>query len=96
MALQKSYTIKGFNFPESYNVISDIRYNKNGQRVRFIVNSYPISSSREENFFDNPILQKDYVFIAEEDYRIDENTNIFNVCYSYLKSLPEWSGSLDV
>lgn len=96
MALQKSYTLKGFNFPESYNVISDVRYTKFGQRVRFMVNSYPNSSSREDNFFDNPVLQKDYVFTAEGDYTVDENTNIFNICYSYLKSLPEWSGSIDV
>lgn len=96
MALQKNSIIKAFNFTESYNVISDIRYSKNGNRVRFIVNSYPNSGSRADNFFNNPVYQKDYAFIADDPYRLDGSSNAIEVCYNYLKTLPEWSGSVDV
>lgn len=94
MALVRSTTVKGIPMTESYNIVSTAHYLKPDDRVYFSIRTYYNSGSRAENI-NNHIEESDYKFQPVGSYNINGN-NVSTACYTYLKTLPEWSGSVDV
>lgn len=94
MALQRSTTVKGIPMSESYNIVTSALYIKPDDRVYCSVRTYYNSGSRAESI-DNFVDESDYKFQPIGSYAITGN-DVSTACYTYLKTLPDWSGSLDV
>lgn len=95
MALQKAHEFKGIEIPNGYHVVSNVRYDKLGNTLRFNIASYFDADTRgsgshkflgEETFYFNP----------SGSYDVVGDNDISTVCYNYLKTLDAWSGSVDV
>jgi hypothetical protein len=95
MALQKSYIYKGFTYPESYNVIGDVRYNKLNNYIRGILLTYANSGSRAENI-NNYLGEQRVRFESTGSFDHRVIGDVTEACYTYLKTLPEWSGSASI
>lgn len=94
MALQKTYNLNSLEVTDAYHVISQIKYNKLYSNVRFEILTYVNSSSRE----DDPrkyIARESQIFAPTGSYDVIGN-DISSACYTFLKTLDAWSGSVDV
>lgn len=94
MALQKTHNLNGLEVTDAYHVVSEVKYNKLYSSVRFEVLTYVNSSSRDED----PrkyIARESQVFAPSGSFSVIGN-DISTACYNYLKTLDNWSGSVDV
>lgn len=94
MALQKTLYFKGLTIDDSYTIVTNYRYDKINESIHFTYSIYANSGSRANNIFDF-LEQKQNNFQPSGSYNIEENV-VVDACYNFLKTLPEWSGSVDV
>ena len=95
MAVQQSFNFKGIEITDGYHVVSNVRYDKLGNNVRFGLASYFDLGTRESNSY-NFLKDQTFYFTPSGSYDVVGDTDISTACYIYLKTLPEWSGSVDV
>lgn len=94
MALQKTHNLKGLEVADAYHVVSDVRYDKIYNNVRFHIRTYTSSSIKEtepENYIDISTQ----TFYPTGSYSVIGN-DISTACYTFLKTQDAWSGSVDV
>lgn len=94
MALQKTYNLKGFEIQDAYHVTSEVKYNKLYNSVKFELRTYVTVDARDEEPR-NYLARESHVFFPTGSYDVVGN-DISTACYSYLKTLDNWSGSVDV
>lgn len=94
MALQKSLSFKGLTIDESYTIVSSHQYDKINESVNFTYSTYANSGSRADDLL-NFLEQDRNSFAPSGSYSIEGNV-VIDACYNFLKTLPEWSGSVDV
>ena len=93
MALQKTYNFKGLEIINSYNLVESVQYSKLGNAVRFKVAVYANKETRSSGSFEY-ITVETYKFYPSGSFSIVGN-DISTACYNYLKTLDNWSGSVD-
>jgi len=90
MALKKSIsTEQGFNAPNSYGVVEEARYSKNGNS-HIALSIFKDKTSRDEK--KDPIKMFYTSFVYDQDI----SRNIIKQAYEFLKTLPEFSDAEDV
>jgi hypothetical protein len=94
MALQKTYDLKGLEVANAYHVVSDVRYNKLYNNVRFELKTY-VSSGSKDNEPEDFIAAQTHTFFPTGSYDVVGN-DISSACYTFLKTQDTWSGSVDV
>lgn len=94
MALQKTYQFKGLEITDGYHVVSFVRYSKGTNEVTFRVDSY-VSKNTRDSGLENNLCSEVYDFTPTEAYDV-VGSDISTACYMYLKTLDNWSGSVDV
>jgi len=94
MALQKTYQFKGLEITDGYHLVSFARYGKLNNGVTFRVDSY-VSKDVRDSSLQSSLFSEVYDFTPSGSYDVVGN-DISTACYSYLKTLDNWSGSVDV
>lgn len=87
MALQHSVTVDGTTYPTAYSRITSFRGDKDN--VYLYVCTYSNEQARWDGAF--PILAKEY-----ETARSTVNGDLYPMAYNYLKTLPDFEGSVPV
>lgn len=94
MALQKTYNFKGIEITNSYNLIESVQYSKLENAVQFKVAVYANQETRISGSFDYINIET-HRFNPSGSYSVVGN-DVSTACYNYLKTLDNWSGSVDV
>ncbi len=92
MALQHSIVVGGTTYPEAYSRISVMIFTKGDAQIS--VNTYQDKGVREQELTDptvQPLLSVTYQTTPEVF-----NGPVFEQGYVYLKTLPDFAGSIDV
>lgn len=94
MALERTISFDGVEYPNAYHVVSSVVYNKEDGFIFCRLASY-------KNQLDKNINSR--VKLTTTNYQFDVTDtfspvtyNMATLCYNYIKSLPEWSGAIDV
>lgn len=94
MALQKTYNFKGLEITDGYHLVSFARYSKGNNGITFRIDSYTSKDARDSDLSNN-LNSEVYDFNPSGSYDVVGN-DISTACYNYLKTLDNWSGSVDV
>lgn len=94
MALQKTHNFNGLEVTDAYHVVSKVKYNKLYSNVRFEILTY-INSGSRDNDPRKYIARESQTFFPTGSYDTIGN-DISSACYTFLKTLDAWSGSVDV
>ncbi|MCK9370526.1 hypothetical protein M0R04_11500 [Candidatus Dojkabacteria bacterium] len=90
MALQKAVTTEsGIQCSEAYININNLHYLKNG-RTHVTINAFYNKDAKDSNCA--ILSSNNYVF----SYDYTSNLSIIVQAYTFLKTLPEFSGAIDV
>lgn len=95
MALKKSYNFKGIEITDGYHLVSNVRYDKLQNSIRFGLVSYFDEETRISGSNDF-ISEQTFYFTPSGSYDVVGDNDISTACYTYLKGLEEWSGSIDI
>lgn len=95
MALQKSYNFKGIDITDAYHAVTSVKYYKDLGEVKFTLETYGSKAARDEDI-GNSIGTYFINFTPTGSYDVVGSQDIATSCYTYLKTLDQWSGSVDV
>ena len=97
MGLQTDKTKWNVNFPEAYTRISKVRteqsIDENGDKIikgEVIAQIYADKAARDAN---SDSLE---VHRINMDFDKDSTDNFYHQAYNHLKTLPEWTGAVDI
>ena len=94
MALQKTIDVDGAVHSDAYHVVSSIIYSKEDEYIVCRVSSFKDKESKDSSPKEC-LTSFIYEFKATGSFN-PVDSNMSTLCYSYLKSLPAWSGAIDV
>lgn len=95
MGIIKSSSLRGIECTDAYHVVSDVRYYKMENGVRFTLSSFFNRDARIENSH-NWLHQTIHTFTPTGSFEVAGEYNISTACYNYVKTLDAWSGSVDI
>lgn len=94
MALIKTYDFNGIEITNAYHVVGYVKYSKIDNKVTFRLDSFINEAKRNEDSRQS-FVTTGYEFEPSGSHSTVGN-DVSTACYNYLKSLTEWSGSVDV